>query len=261
MNRTAAAVLASLLASFACGPTPQPVTDVAVYWEFERTTLIDGVPGFLPYDANVNWPPGTGDRGCPQAGVDYVTVSDLNGTSLVGSVPCVNQSVQGAILPGFPGANTYLVTGWRTGVVEPLYEGSVTINVVNGVPTFGTAIAVGIPSPLTIDMVLVDPGSGPNGYASCGLAGIDGFQGWVVDGFGTLVWRNLIDCGPGLMPSIQYGPVDRDDLTIWIDTYRPPPGVPEIPWSICGYEFAHLRTDLFALPIPRGLCTTPPPPP
>ena len=263
MSRTAAAVLASLvaIATSACGPAPAPpASEVAVYWEFERTTYIDTVVDFVPYDAAVNWPPGTGDRNCPQAGVDYVTITDGFGNPLTGDVPCVNQSVQGALLLGFPGPNTYVVTGWRFGVALPLYQGQVTITVTDGIPTYGTAIAVGIPSDLTIDMVLADPAV-PLGYPTCGLAGVDQFQGWVEDGFGTLVWRNLVDCGPNFMPSIQYGPVDRDALVIWIDTYDNRFVPPDIPWSKCAYPFDHLKTDIFSLPMDFGPPCVPAPPP
>ncbi len=258
MKRTAAIALAAL-ASAACGPTSPPLVDVTVYWEFDRNTLIDGVVDFVPYDTLVNWPPGTGNRSCPDSGVDFVVVSDPAGNPISGSVPCINQSVQGVTVLGFQGPATYLVTGWRNGVAQPLFSGEVTINAVPGAFNFGTAIAAGIPSSLTIDMVLVDSASGPAGYQTCGLAGVDQFQGWVEDGLGTLVWRNVIECGPSFMPSIQYGPVDRDDLFIWIDTYdnRFNPAV--IPWSICDFGFGHFQNNLFSLPIPQGVCTPDPP--
>jgi hypothetical protein len=257
MNRAAAAIVA-LLAS-ACGPTSTPLVDVTIYWEFDRNTLIDGVIGFVPYDTLVNWPPGTGNRRCPQSAVDFVVVTDTAGNSFTGSVPCINQSVQGVTILGFQGTATYVVTGWRAGVAAPLFSGEVTVNAVPGAFNFGTAIAAGIPSDLTIDMVLVDASSGPAGYRTCGLAGVDRFQGWVEDGFGTLVWRNTITCGPSFMPSIQYGLVDRDDLFIWIDTFdnRVTPAV--IPWSICDFGFGHFQNNLFSLPIPQGVCTPDPP--
>jgi hypothetical protein len=260
MNRTAAAALA-VLAVAACGPTSNspPLVEVTVYWEFDRNTLIDGVAGIRPYDTRVNWPPGTGSRACPESGVDFVVVTDTVGNPFTGSVPCINQSVQGATILGFQGTATYVVTGWRTGVATPLFSGQVTLNAVPGTFNFGTAIAAGIQSPLTIDMILIDPGSSPAGYPTCGLAGVDQFQGWIEDGFGTLVWRNVINCGPSFTPSIQYGPVDRDSLFIWIDTYdnRFTPAV--IPWSICDFGFSHLQSNLFSLPIPRGVCTPDPP--
>ena len=114
---------------------------MTIYWEFERNTLIDGVDGFVPYDANVNWPPGTGNRSCPQSGVDFVSVADLGGVQLAANVPCVNQSVQGVALTGFPGTNTYVVTGWRNGRTLPLYQGQVTVSVVAACPP------TGLPSP------------------------------------------------------------------------------------------------------------------
>lgn len=253
MNRTVAFALAALLAS-ACGPAPTPLVDVTIYWEFDRNTLIDGVVGFVPYDTTVNWPPGTGSRACPESGVDFVVVTDTAGNPFSGSVPCINQSVQGVTILGFQGTATYVVTGWRTGVVNPLFSGQVTVNAVPGAFNFGTAIAAGIPSNLTIDLILADATSGPAGYPTCGLARVDQFQGWVEDGFGTLVWRNTINCGPSFMPSIQYGPVDRDDLFVWIDTLDNTFSPPDIPWSICDFGFGHFQNNLFSLRIPPGVC-------
>ena len=260
MNRIAAVALVALAAA-ACGPTSNspPLVEVTVYWEFDRNTLIDGVVSFVPYDTRVNWPPGTGSRACPESGVDFVVVSDTAGNPFTGSVWCINQSVQGVTFLGFQGTGTYVVTGWRNNVVAPLFSGEVTINAVPNAFNFGTAIAAGIPSPLTIDLILVDPGSGPAGYRTCGLAGVDQFQGWVEDGFGTLVWRNLINCGASFMPSIQYGPVDRDDLFIWIDTFDNRFNPAAIPWSICDFGFSHFRDNLFTLPIPQGVCLPAPP--
>lgn len=260
MNRIAAVALAALAAA-ACGPTSPPLVEVTIWWEFDRNTLIDGVPGFVPYDTRVNWPPGTGSGPCVESGVDFVIVFDNAGNQLSPPVPCINQSVQGVVVTGFQTPSTYWVEGWRNGVSVPLYRGQVLIDGLAPLPFpwSGTVIAAGIASPLTIDMILADAGSGPAGYRTCGQAGVDQFQGWVEDGFGTLVWRNVINCGVSFMPSIQYGPVDRDDLFIWIDTYdnRFNPAV--IPWSICEYGFGHFRENLFSLPIPPGVCLPDPP--
>lgn len=262
MNRTAAAVLVALAAT-ACGPTSPPLVEVTIYWEFDRNTLIDGVVGFIPYDTLVNWPPGTGSRACPESGVNFVTITDTAGNPFTGSVPCINQSVQGATILGFQGTATYVVTGWRTGVANPLFSGQVTVNAVPGVFNFGTAIAAGIPSNLTIDMILADATSGPAGYPTCGLARVDQFQSWVEDGFGKLVWRNTINCGPSFMPSIQYGGVDRDNLFIWIDTYDNTFSPPDIPWSICDLGspngVLHFQNTLFSQRMDLGVCTPDPP--
>ena len=256
---TALAVLA--LGACGPGPAPAPFVDVTIYWEFDRNTFIDGVIGIVPYDTIVNWPPNTGSRACPESGVDFVTVADAFGNPLTSFVPCINQSVQGVVVPGFAGNNTYVVTGWNNASGFPWYRGSVTVNAVPGAFNFGTAIAAGIPSTLTIDMILRDP-SNPAGWATCGGAGVNRFQGWVADGLGTLVWRNQVICDVGNSPSIQYGPVDRDFLSVWIDTIDDRVIPPDIPWSICGFEFMHERTNLFSLVIPFGpACTTPPPPP
>jgi len=213
-------------------------SDVAVYWEFDRNTFVDGIQGTIRYDANVNWPPGTGSRACPQSGVDFVTVSDLSGNLLTGSVPCVNQSVQGAVVTARPGANTYVITGWRTGHALPLYRGLVTISVVNGVTSFGTAIAVGIPDVLAVDAILADANA-PLGYATCGLAGIQRFDAWIEDGFGTLVWRNPVPCGLSDVPGVSFGSVDRDNLVLWMDAWDLRPVTPAIIWSKCGFAFPH----------------------
>lgn len=268
MNRAAATLLASLLAvaTTACGPTPVqgPLTEVTVYWEFERYTFIDGVEGFLPYDANVNWPPGTGNRACPQSGVDFVTIADGFGNQLTGSIRCVNQSVQGAVLAGFEGPNTYVVTGWRNGVAVPLYQGQVTIQVVNGIPTFGTAIAAGIPDLLTVDAILADANSGPAGYPNCGLAVIQRFDAALRDGLGSLIWRNPVSCAANNVPGVSFGLVDRDNIVLWMDAVDEIPVVPEIVWSICGFGtpggFPHFqgRENRFSLSLPQGVCTTPP---
>ena len=252
------AAVAVAVASFAlasgCNPAPPPLTEVDIYWEFDRYTLIDGVEGSVRYDHDVNWPPGTGDGACPQSGVDYVTITDDQGNPVTGNVPCINQSVQGAALGGFPGPNTYWVTGWRRGVALPLYTGSVTVNVVDANPVMGTVVAAGIPSDLTVDMVLppYDPVT-----TTCGIANVDSFDGWVEDGFGTLIWKNTILCdNPAYIPSIQYGLVDRDDLFLWIDVYSGP----NLLWSKCNYGFGHYSDDLFSLTIDPGVCLPAPPP-
>jgi hypothetical protein len=257
MSRAALVALASLVATAAsCGPAPAPLTQVVVYWEFDRHTWIDGVAGTVRYDAAVNWPPGTGSRNCPEAGVDFVTVADGNGNPLTGNVPCVNQAVQGVVLSGFPGANTYWVTGWRSGVAAPLYRGSVTINVVNGQPTFDTAIAAGIPSDLTVSAIL-----GGVTFPFCGNAGVNELDGWVQDGAGTLVWRDFVTCGLQDPPGISFGPVDRDDLSLWMDAVGPSGGSQAILFSRCRFQFPHLMTgeNWFSLNLPTGVCTPDPP--
>jgi hypothetical protein len=233
----------------------------AIYWEFERSTFIDGVTGSVPYDALVNWPPGTGNRSCPEAGVDFVDVTDTNGILIAAGVPCVNQSVQGFALSGSPGTFTYVVTGWRTGQALPLYRGQVTVSATSGGSTFGTAVAAGISDALTVGAILADAGS-PLGYATCGLAGIDEFQGWITDGFGTLVWRNPVTCMPYDVPGISFGPVDRDDLNLWMDAIDNRVSPPDIHWSRCGYAQPHFYgvEDRFSLALPLGACADPPPP-
>jgi hypothetical protein len=265
MNRTAAIALAALAVA-ACGPTSNspPLVDVTIWWEFDRNTLIDNRIGVKPYDTFVNWPPGTGSRACPESGVDFVIVFDDAGNQLSPPTPCINRDVQGAVITGFQAPSVYWVEGWRNGVSVPLYRGQVLVDGLAPLPFpwSGTAIAAGIPSLLTIDMVLADA-SAPLGYPTCGAARVDQFEGWVEDGFGTLVWRNVIDCGPSFMPSIQFGPLDRDDLFIWIDTYDNTFAPPDIPWSICDFGapngLPHFQNNLFSQRIPLGICTPAPP--
>ena len=270
MNRTIAFAVAAFVAA-GCGPAPAPLTSVTVYWEFDRNTFIDGVSGFIPYDTFVNWPPGTGSRACPQSGVSVVDVTDLNGNLLASAVPCVNQSVQGVVLSGFPGNNTYVVTGWRAGVAAPLYRGQVTVTVGNGVFTCGTfdcgtAIAAGIPDLLTVDAILADA-IAPQGYANCGQAGIQRFDAWLEDGLGSVVWRaagsSAVRCGLSDPPGVSFGSVDRDQLTLWMDAIDERGTTPAIIWSRCGFAFPHVpgRESRFSLSLPLGACNNPPPPP
>jgi hypothetical protein len=265
MKRIAALAAAALVAA-GCGPAPAPLTPVTVYWEFDRHTFIDRVESFIVYDSFVNWPPGTGSRACPQSGVDVVDVSDLNGNLLVRSVPCVNQSVQGAVVSGFPGSNTYVVTGWRFGQSLPLYQGQVTIQVVNGVPTFGTAFVAGIPDPLTIDAILADANA-PLGFPTCGAAGIQWIDAWIKDRFGSVVWRAAgasgVPCGMADVPRVSFGPVDRDQVAVWMDAVDERGTVPAIIWSRCGFAFPHFAgsESWFFLDLPLGACNNPPPPP
>jgi hypothetical protein len=265
MKRIAAFAAAAIVAA-GCGPGPAPLTTVTVYWEFDRHTFIDGVESFIVYDSFVNWPPGTGSRACPQSGVDVVDVSDVNGNLLASSVRCVNQSVQGAVVSGFPGSNTYVVTGWRFGQSLPLYQGQVTIQVVNGVPTFGTAFAAGISDPLTIDAILADANA-PRGYPTCGDAGIQRFDAWIEDGFGSVVWRaagaSAVRCRLSDPPGVSFGAVDRDQLTVWMDAVDERGTTPAIIWSRCGFAFPHYPggASRFFLDLPLGACTNPAPPP
>jgi len=264
MKRIAAFAAAAVVAA-GCGPAPAPLTSVTVYWEFDRNTFIDGVEGFIPYDTQVNWPPGTGNRACPMSGVEFVSVTDQAGNVLAANVPCINQSVQGVVLTGFSGPNTYWVTGWRANRPLPLYRGQVTVTVGTGVlncGTFecGTVIAAGIPDLLTVDAFLADANA-PQGYPNCGLAGIQELDAWVVDGLGSLVWRNVVQCGPSFPPGVSFGPVDRDALTLWMDAIDLRGTTPAIIWSRCAFPVPHFvgTENRFSLTLPLGVCTPNPP--
>jgi len=271
MNRATATLLASLLAVTlaACGPTTNqpPLTNVTIWWEFDRNTFIDGRTGIIPYDTLVNWPPGTGSRGCPESGVDFVIVFDNSGNQLSPATPCINQNVQGVVVTGFQAPSVYWIEGYRTGVSVPLYRGQVTIDGLAPPPAppySGTAIAAGIPDALTVDAILADANSGPSGYPTCGLAVVQRFDAALQDGVGNLIWRNPVPCAANDVPGVSFGLVDRDNLFLWMDAVEVVPGPPQIIWSICGFGpnggFPHFlgRENRFSLRLPLGMCTTPP---
>jgi hypothetical protein len=270
MNRSVATLLASLLtiAITACGPTTNqpPLTNVTIWWEFDRNTFIDGRIGIIPYDTNVNWPPGTGSRACPESGVDFVIVFDNAGNQLSAATPCINQNVQGAVVVGFQAPSVYWIEGYRNGVSVPVYRGQVTIDGLAPPPApaySGTVIAAGIPDALTVDAILADANSGPQGYPNCGLAVIQRFEAALRDGFGSLIWRNSVPCAIGDVPGVSFGPVDRDDILLWMNAVDILAAQP-IVWSICGFGtpggFPHFqgRENRFSLRLPQGMCTTPP---
>ena len=70
------ALLAAAIAS-GCVSSNEP-TDVVVYWNFSRNTLL--APFSVLYDGNLN--PGGASRACPDSGVEYVRVTDLSGNLL-----------------------------------------------------------------------------------------------------------------------------------------------------------------------------------
>ena len=125
------------------------------------------------------------------------------------------------------------------------------------------AAAAGVGTLHTVDAILADATS-PLGYPNCGSAVIQRFDAALLDGYGNLIWRNPVRCGPTDVPGVSFGLVDRDDLFLWMDAVDEIPVVPEIIWSICGYGspggFGHFlgREDRFSLRLPLGMCTTPP---
>jgi len=249
MRRAVATSLVSLLAvaTFACGPAPLPLTDVTVSWEFDRITFIDGVEGFITYD-------------CRQAGVDFVTISDGFNNLIANAVPCLNGGFQGAVVGALPGPNTFVVTGWRNNINQPLFTGERTINVLEGFPNVVLVVAQGIPDLLTVDAILADFPGGP-AYTTCGLAGIQRFDGWIVDGNGRLIWRNPVLCGPSQAPGISFGWVDRDNLFLWMDAWDLRVNPPDLHWSICASRQPHFFgvENRFSLRLPLGVCAPAPP--
>jgi hypothetical protein len=222
--------------------------EINLYWEFERNTFLNGVPGLVPYDQDVN------TSRCQQSGVDYVVATDGFGNYLGGpSIPCVVQGVQGATLTVPAGPLTVRVRGYRNAVPGiPLYDGQTTVNLVVGPPVPVTVVASGVPSPLSVTAVLTDIAGT---YPTCGLAGIQWFDATLKDGLGTTVWQNSISCLPNDTPGVTFGSVDLDDLFMWmdaIDTRTVPAG--QIIWSTCQTPIAHFSAQALTQPLPLGVC-------
>lgn len=112
MNRSSAAILASLLAAAgtACGPTsapPPPYTDVTFYWQFQD------------WDGNVYGDFSSAFPGCGVANVDEVRVSLFGpaGPLPPVTVPCVAvNGMPGATFTAVPtGPYSWLIEGLRIG--------------------------------------------------------------------------------------------------------------------------------------------------
>jgi len=243
-------VFALALIGTACEPAPPvyELTPVNLYWEFERNTFIDGVPGFVPYDQDVNL------SRCQQSGVDYVVVTDGFG-NLVGAptVPCAYQGIQGATF-GVPiGRQTFRVQGYRNG--RPgvaLYDGQVTVDILAGPAVPVTVIAPGVAFPLTVTAILSQLGVT---YPTCGLAGVQFFDATLKDGLGTVVWQNSVPCPANATPGVSYGPVDLDSLAMWMDAVDTRAGLPgQIIWSVCEAAIEHFGPQAFSLPLPMMVC-------
>ena len=124
----------------------------------------------------------------------------------------------------------------------------------------GTAIAAGIPDLLTVDAFLADANA-PQGYPNCGLAGIQELDAWVEDGLGTLVWRNVVQCGPASRPaSSSARSIATTSPSGWTPSTcaarRPPSSGP-----VCAFPFPHFvgTENRFSLTLPLGVCTPNPP--
>ena len=231
-------------------PTPLPV--ILLYWQFQRSTFVDGASGSVPYDAAPSAPAVPEGR-CPQSGVDTVQVSDTDGKVLLASAPCVFQGTQGASLLGFPpGLQGLVVRGYRDGIAGPLFEGQAVVDVVPGPPIPVTVVATGVPDTLSA-RAAVGPEGAP--LATCGEAGIQRLDATLRDAAGTLVWRGHVACAPADTPGVRFGPVDRDDYAMWIDAVRTslePAG--DVVASACAQPLQHFEPQQVDVALAPGPC-------
>jgi hypothetical protein len=248
-RRTAA--LAALALSACYSNPPTPLSDVIVYWEFRRSTFVDGVAGSVTYDADVSHP-GIAAGSCPQSGVERVEVSDGEGTRLTSpDVPCIWAGVQGLTLLGFPGGlRKVVVRGFRAGAPDVLFEGEAAVAVVPGPAIPVTVSAPGVADALSVSAVL---GGGP--AQTCGAADVQRLEARLQESSGTVVWRGAAPCAPGDAAVVSLGPVDRGDYRLWLEAVRTtavPAG--EVVYSACGEPIAHLAPQQVGVSLAPGAC-------
>ena len=248
----AAAAALALSSCFASQDTP--LTNVVVYWQFQRATFVDGVEDEVPYDADPQHPPVAQGR-CPQSGIDRVEIRDGAGEVVLPSTPCVTAGAQGAALIGYPaGPRTLVVRGYRDGVAEPLYVGRALVDVVAGPAIPVSVVAVGVPDGLSIRVAL-----GTGRPATCGDADVQRFEATLRDPAGTVVWRNPIPCAPGDPLELALGPVDRDAYESWIAAIRTsasPSG--EVVASACAVPLPHYGPQTLDVALAPGACVPAP---
>jgi hypothetical protein len=230
--------------------------DVTIYWEFSRNLVGGGSQG---YDTNVS--PGGGSASCPQSGADYVVVTFLDGSYVDPStptLPCVYNGVQGATFLDFArGPTTFVVTGYRNGVPNPLYTGQGTVDVVGGANNPVTIVAGGIPDDLDLFAYLYSTLTNPPSlYASCAQAGVSTITYTLVDGAGTTVdSRNNVAC-TGTLPALFLAEaVDRDNYTVRAAAYT---GATQL-FDSCSFAFDHFGSQVggagVAVPLDNPLPT------
>jgi len=248
----AAAAALALSGCFASQDTP--LTNVVVYWQFQRATFVDGVAGAVAYDVDPQHP-AVPDGRCPQSGVDRVQVRDGAGTVLVPSVPCVNAGAQGVALLGEPaGPRTLVVLAFRDGVPDPLYAGQAEVDILPGPAIPVDVVARGLPDALAVRLAIGAPPA-----ATCGAADVQRLEATLRDGAGTLVWRNAVACAPGDTPAIELGAVDRDAYLGWFSAVRtsaPPPG--DVAASACAVPVDHFAPQTLDVPLAPGPCAPAP---
>jgi hypothetical protein len=190
--------------------------DVTVYWEFSRN--LEG-GGSVGYDTNVS--PGGGSASCPQSGADYVVVTFLDGSYVdpaTPTLPCVYNGVQGATFLDFArGPTTFVVTGYRNGVSNPLYTGQGTVDVVGGANNPITIVASGIPDDLDLVAHFCNAnGTCPLTFPTCSGVGVDTLSFHLVDWANTSVAVGTVSCGTGT-PGVSFTgaqALDRDNYAI-----------------------------------------------
>jgi hypothetical protein len=196
MSRTAAAILASLvaIATSACGPAPAPpplYSDVTFYWQFRDQD------GNRYGDFTASFP------GCDVANVDHVrvTLTDPLGTLPSMLVPCVAvNGMPGATFTALPtGPYTWFIEGLRSDF--PVFAVQGAGDIVNS-PFFYPTVEAVYPN---MDLFYtLPPGVNCTGVAEIAFE-LDNIDGGVVEYSSE---NAFIACGPPFgftMPSIPQG--------------------------------------------------------
>ena len=264
MNRIAAIALAALVAAALRSDLARRSTDVTVYWEFDRNTLHRRRGRLRPLRharelaSRHRQPrlPRVGRRLRDRHRHDREPVSPA-------TVPASTSRCRARLILGFQGTTTYVVTGWRNGVAARSPAARCTVNAVpRRRPYFGTAIAAGIPSDLTIDTILADaqrPRRVPD-LRPRPRRPVPGL------GRGRLRHARLAERHQ-LRPLLHAEHPVRAAWTATTSSSGSTPSTtrfapPDIPWSICDFGFAHFRGQpLLATWIPLASARRLPRPP
>lgn len=214
-------------------PPPPPVygVDVIVYWTFQH---YDYTGTFQPLD-------------CAQAGVDDVYLEFSDGYTT--TVPCSQGGVDGVTVRDFiPGNYWVAVTGYRNGVLAPLYySGGVNFTKYDGTDAVVYADVPGIPGNLTLSSTLV----GWNGSAyvpypspACVNGNTDFLTYEVRDGVGIVLAQGQVACSTNPPDVVFSGAsaIDKDDLAIRVKAWQntaPPTQV----MDSCTVGFAHFGAN------------------
>jgi hypothetical protein len=253
--RVAAVALAALPLAGCLSSPATPITNVVVYWQFQRATFVDGIAGTVAYDADPQHPPVASGR-CPQSEIDTVEIRDGAGQIVLPSTPCVTGGIQGANLVGYPeGPRTLVLRAFRDGVPDTLYAGEARVEVLAGPAIPVSIVAVGVPDALSFQVVPVGGGAGP---ATCGAADVQRLDDTLRDVAGTVVWRNPVPCAPADPLALALGPVDRDAYLVWVAAVRTSasPGG-EVVASACAVPISHYGPQVMDVALAPGTCAPP----